>query len=212
MPVENFSAMTHPKETKELDPRVRRSRQMLHEALGSLLRTKPFEEISIQDIAEESSLNRATFYSHYPDKYTLLQCMIGSRFQELMAKRDVKLGSCQGALKALALATCDFLRETSGAMCSSKAQLDGSLQSAVIAVLQAILDEGLTHRSLNGTVSAKLLTSTLAWAIFGAANTWAQTPEKYSAEQMAELIDRLVSPVLHLAVAPNGDPQQQADA
>jgi AcrR family transcriptional regulator len=182
-----------------LDPRVRRSRQMLHEALASLLRRKNFEEISIQEIAEESTLNRATFYSHYPDKSTLLQCMIGSRFQELMAKRGVRLGDCQGALKALALATCDFLLEMPATMRRDEAQLEGSVQMAIIAVLQAILREGLRHRALNGTVPAELLTSTVAWAIFGAANTWAGAPEKDSAEHMAEVIDRLVSPVLQVA-------------
>ena len=183
-----------------LDPRVRRSRQMLHEALAALLRRKNFEEISIQEIAEESTLNRATFYSHYPDKNTLLQCMIGGRFQELMEKRGVRLGGCQGALKALALATCDFLVEMPATMRGGKAELEGNVQMAIIAVLQAILREGLRHRGLNGTVSAELLTSTVAWAIFGAANTWAQAAEKDSAEQMAEVIDRLVSPVLTVGV------------
>jgi hypothetical protein len=80
-----------------------------------------------------------------------------------------------------------------------EAQLEGSVQMAIIAVLQAILREGLRHRALNGTVPAELLTSTVAWAIFGAANTWAGAPEKDSAEHMAEVIDRLVSPVLQVA-------------
>jgi len=185
-----------------LDPRVRRSRQMLHEALASLLRKKDFEAISIQDIAEESTLNRATFYSHYPDKYMLLHCMIGNRFQELMAGRNVRLGSCAGALKPLVQGTCEFLLETPGLTRGGKAQVEGNLQNAIIAVLQAILREGLSHRALNGTVSAELLASTVAWAIFGAAHAWAQAPERCSAEHMAEVIDRLVSPILHLAVMP----------
>ncbi|MGB8324002.1 MAG: hypothetical protein WCE52_13670, partial [Candidatus Acidiferrum sp.] len=63
---------------------------------------------------------------------------------------------------------------------------------------------GLRHRALNGTVPGELLTSTVAWAIFGAANTWAQSAEKESAERMAEVIDRLVSPVLAMGVAEVG--------
>lgn len=205
MAIESFKVEQHADEN--LDPRVRRSRQMLHEAMASLLRKKSFEDISIQDIAEESTLNRATFYSHYPDKHTLLQCMIGGRFQELMARRDVKLGSCEGALKALALTTCDFLLETSRATCGGKAQLEGSVQAAIVAVLRAILNEGLAHRKLNGTVSAELVTSTVAWAIFGAANTWVQNPERCSAEHMSEAIDRLLSSILHSAVAPASNPR-----
>jgi|ERR1700738_199775 len=200
MPIEGFNPEHHACEA--LDPRVRRSRQMLHEAMASLLRKKSFEDISIQDVADESTLNRATFYSHYSDKYALLQCMVGSRFQELMARRGVKLGSCEGALKSLALATCDFLLETSRACCAGKAQLGGSVQTAVVSVLRAILNEGLAQRALNGTVSAEVVTSTVAWAIFGAANTWVQNPELCSAEQMSEVIDRLLSSILHSAVVP----------
>jgi AcrR family transcriptional regulator len=50
------------------DPRVLRSRQMLIKALLKLLARKDFEDISVQEIADEATLNRATFYLHYPDK------------------------------------------------------------------------------------------------------------------------------------------------
>jgi AcrR family transcriptional regulator len=35
--------------------------------------TKPFREITINDITQSASVNRATFYLHYEDKYALLQ-------------------------------------------------------------------------------------------------------------------------------------------
>jgi AcrR family transcriptional regulator len=41
---------------------------MLMDALAKLLDRKAFDEISIQEIADEATLNRATFYLHYPDK------------------------------------------------------------------------------------------------------------------------------------------------
>ncbi len=49
-----------------LDPRVRRTRHLLHQALGNLLETKEFEKISVQDIAEAATVNRATFYDLSP--------------------------------------------------------------------------------------------------------------------------------------------------
>ena len=58
------------------DPRVLRSRQMLMESLLRLLSHKEFDDISIQEIADEATLNRATFYLHYADKNALLQAMI----------------------------------------------------------------------------------------------------------------------------------------
>src|SRR5208337_1812010 len=56
-------------DTVGLDPRIRRTRQSLQDALEKLLSKKDFEEISVQDVAETATLNRATFYDHYPDKF-----------------------------------------------------------------------------------------------------------------------------------------------
>ena len=177
---------------------------MLHDALAALLREKEFEKISIQDIADLSTLNRATFYLHYPDKITLLQCMVASRFHDLMASRNVCLGSCTGALKALALGVCDFLLDMPAVRRGGKAQVEGSMQTAIVAVVQGIVLDGINHHhTLAESVSAELLASTVAWAIYGAANTWVQMPQRSSAEQMAEVIDRLVSPVLVSGTVPN---------
>ena len=67
------------------DPRIRRSRHMLVEALAKLLTQKSFDDISIQEIAAEATLNRATFYLHYADKNALLQAMTAERFGELIS-------------------------------------------------------------------------------------------------------------------------------
>jgi AcrR family transcriptional regulator len=60
------------KTQKRLDPRVVRTRQMLRDALVSLIEEKGFDAITIQDIADRAGLNRATFYLHYRDKQELL--------------------------------------------------------------------------------------------------------------------------------------------
>jgi len=54
------------------DPRVKRTRQLLQQALMDLLREKGFQAITVQDIAERATLNRATFYAHFTDKYDLI--------------------------------------------------------------------------------------------------------------------------------------------
>ena len=96
------------------DPRVLRSRQMLMEALLRLLTRKEFDDISIQEIADEATLNRATFYLHYPDKNALLQAMTATRFRDLIARRGLSFSNCDGALRAIALGVCDYLAESAG--------------------------------------------------------------------------------------------------
>src|SRR5580698_7668194 len=96
------------------DPRILRSRRMLMEALVKLLAHKEFDDISIQEIADEATLNRATFYLHYPDKNALLQAMTKARFNDLIARRGITFTDCNGALCAIALGVCDYLAETTG--------------------------------------------------------------------------------------------------
>jgi AcrR family transcriptional regulator len=52
---------------------------------------KEFEDISVQEIADEATLNRATFYLHYPDKNALLLAMTGVRFRDLIERRGIHL-------------------------------------------------------------------------------------------------------------------------
>ena len=78
-------ALQNPK--SESDPRVKRTRALLQESLCQLLRARSFEGISVNDIAESATVNRATFYSHYTDKYELLNAMTSTRFQALLDQR-----------------------------------------------------------------------------------------------------------------------------
>src|ERR1700732_5131630 len=95
--------------TETTDPRILRSRRMLGDALVRLLTQKEFDDISIQEIADEATLNRATFYLHYPDKKALLQAMTADRFSALIARRGLSFNNCDGALRAIALGVCDYL-------------------------------------------------------------------------------------------------------
>src|ERR1700682_4041494 len=100
--------------TETSDPRIVRSRRMLMEALVRLLIKKEFEDISVQEIADEATLNRATFYLHYADKNALLQAMTGARFRDLLQRRAITFTDCHGALRAIALGVCDYLAESTG--------------------------------------------------------------------------------------------------
>ncbi|QQZ08372.1 TetR/AcrR family transcriptional regulator [Heyndrickxia vini] len=60
------------KKFQKMDPRVVRTRQMLRDALVELIRERGYEKITVQDITRRATLNRATFYLHYRDKFDLL--------------------------------------------------------------------------------------------------------------------------------------------
>ena len=180
-------------ETGTTDPRILRSRRMLMDALVKLLITKEFKDISVQEIADEATLNRATFYLHYSDKNALLQAMTGVRFRELIGRRAITFTDCNGALRAIALGVCDYLAEST----SCPGQLARiPLEGSIIPVVEDMFKEGLAHHGLAPGADAALLATTAAWAVFGAARRWFQTPNRIPAEEMAATIETMVSPVL----------------
>jgi AcrR family transcriptional regulator len=54
------------------DRRIQRTRALLHEALGSLIREKPYDRISVTEILDRAKVSRSTFYIHFRDKDELL--------------------------------------------------------------------------------------------------------------------------------------------
>jgi AcrR family transcriptional regulator len=60
----------HRKHTK--DRRIQKTIGLLHDALGALIREKPYEEIVVQEILDRANVGRSTFYMHFRDKDELL--------------------------------------------------------------------------------------------------------------------------------------------
>lgn len=55
-------------------------------ALETLLRTKPFEKITVDQICAEALLHRSSFYRYFHDKYDLLEQLINNRLNQLIAE------------------------------------------------------------------------------------------------------------------------------
>src|SRR3954454_3807707 len=64
--------MTVQDDDARVDPRVLRTRRLLQDALLSLAREQSLDSISVADVADRATVNRSTFYQHYPDTDTLL--------------------------------------------------------------------------------------------------------------------------------------------
>src|SRR5271169_7073389 len=131
-------------EPMKLDPRIRRTRQMLFKAFQDLLTEKTFQLITVQDIAERSTLNRATFYDHFTDKFALLEAMIGERFKTLIEVRMAgSEGTCEASLRQLILAACDFLAEVASGCQKNQRQFEPFVESQVKTIIYEFLLEGI---------------------------------------------------------------------
>lgn len=69
------------------NPQFLRTDKAIKQALISLLRTKPFEKITVQDILDETPVTRSTFYKHYHDKYEIAEKMLEDFFDSQMTLR-----------------------------------------------------------------------------------------------------------------------------
>lgn len=181
---------------KALDPRVRRTRQMLRDAFVALLATKPFEDISIQDIAEQATVNRATFYAHYVDRTDLLEDILRHRFVALLEAREVRFdGTCPSALKVVILAVYDFLKETY-THCGTHSHCDPFIQTVVHSQVERVLFKGLEKGVFQTGRSPSLVAATLSWAIYGAATAALRTEHPPEPEAFVEEIFELVLPIM----------------
>lgn len=61
-----------------------KSKFALSNALLSLMREKPYEKISIQDIVRRAYVSRTTFYNHFSDKDAIIRCLLEDIFQPLL--------------------------------------------------------------------------------------------------------------------------------
>jgi AcrR family transcriptional regulator len=195
-----------PSPLESQDPRIRRTRQLLQQALADLLHTRDFDKLSVQEITDAAGLNRATFYAHYPDKFALLECMVASRFHALLDERGIIFdGTCTNALTGIVLGVCDFLAQTlsqlAGTPCAAANQMPPHMESAIIAVIRGMLLDGIrNHPPASPTppaASPELLASTASWAIYGAAKEWIRTPNRPPSEEIAATIQGLIAPILH---------------
>jgi AcrR family transcriptional regulator len=188
---------------KRLDPRVRRTRELLHGALRKLLDQKRFDDITVQDITEAATLNRATFYAHYPDKFALLGELIRVTFLRFLTHRNVHFdGTCSTAFHPIILALCDYLLEVQKLRSSDQLQFEPFVEATVIDQIRLMLLEGFRKHPKDRRIPPEMVAATASWAIYGAVKQWVDTPDRAPAEEFVSVANELVQPVMEAGSTP----------
>lgn len=184
-------------QVNDTDRRVKRTRKLLQDAFLALLAEKRFQSISVQDIAERADVNRATFYTHFLDKYALLDYVVGEWFRQALATR-VSAASpfTVSNLHALIVTVLEALAEFHGHCKPSARDLDQLIEARVQQELEAFLLDWLGRIKMAGTkppVSQETIATVLSWAIFGAGIAWSRQERTVNADEMAGEVLALLS-------------------
>ncbi|UKS27852.1 TetR/AcrR family transcriptional regulator [Paenibacillus sp. HWE-109] len=67
-----------------MDRRIKKNQEAIMNSFIGLMSEKDFRKITINEIAERADVNRGTIYSHYLDKYDLLDACIEFHLEQLI--------------------------------------------------------------------------------------------------------------------------------
>ncbi len=191
------------------DPRIARTNQLLAQSLRQLLGDQCFEDITIQDILDKSTINRATFYAHFQDKDALLHFILLNIFEEaLHEKLAPNAAAVPQNLDRLILAVCDFFGKVR--RCARLSTIEGNphVEAAIKPGVHKVIAGWLRGLTGQADFDTELAAAAATWTICGAAvrwNKWNRTATPVPAEEFLEKLRPLLRPSLDLILLPDGD-------
>lgn len=188
--------------TKKQDLRIRRTKKALNTSLLSLMGRQHFSEITIQDLADEAIINRATFYLHYYDKYDLLETCIQDNMNHIMLKHIEPIQHIRDGIlytNVFEKIITEILKsvETNESFFLIMFQSDCDKQmkdylvtlgnEKIVPQIEGIFKKGLSERYKD--ITLQLIVST----VLGIISWWLSSEEKEEPEEIAQLIVGVVT-------------------
>ncbi|MEW9698636.1 TetR/AcrR family transcriptional regulator [Paenibacillus sp. SI8] len=189
------------------DPRVLRTRQLIRVAFRDLLRRKGFDAITIKDIAQKATINRATFYAHFEDKYALLDEATEQAFHEMIPEqvanaREFTDEICDQLILLTHQYIVDFYRNCRMDSNSMATLVDEKIKKMLQQTIESIFLKGDTHHGADRH-HIKIMAAMTGSAIYGAAHFWLNVEEK---DRTVVLVDIVRPYVMNgLGLYRNGD-------
>lgn len=187
----------------QADRRVLRTRDLLEQALLSLIKEKSFDSITVQDIIDRANVGRATFYLHYDNKEDLLGSGFAGLEEELrerqrgMRQRGSKLDERLFAFSRDLLEHAHKHREVISAMVGKRG--GAAIQHVLRKLLADLMREevrALSAEKGSASVPADATVAFLANGLFGLLVWWLNGRMRLSVEEMNEIFRSLAIPAL----------------
>lgn len=179
------------------DPRVKRTRQLLLDAFLWLLSDRGFEDVTVQDIAGRATVNRATFYAHYKDKYDLAESLVRGHFQErLVGVIPSSTPVTAATLETLVVTVLEYIADRYG-HCKLDRQFSALLESTMHETLHTFIADWLGHdvpAAAKGREGADTAALVVSAALIRAGIRWSAAGRKPSAGELGSQLAAVLGP------------------
>ncbi len=178
-----------------LDRRIQRTRQLLRDALMSLILEVGYDSVRVQDITDRANLGRATFYLHYRDKEELLVKSLQAMCDDLAERAQNREKGTSISLIAFqhAAENRDLYQAILGA--NGASAVIRQMRDYVTKSGQSILP------GIRGTLPPEVATNFLGGALLGLISWWLEDMP-YSAKYMADAFHQMAVSALAGAAYP----------
>jgi AcrR family transcriptional regulator len=184
---------------QHVDPRVRRTRQLLEDAFRTLVRQKSLAGLSVQDITDHAMVNRATFYAHYTDKHDLASSVLRNDLRHTVLKcfNERPLLTSENMVE-IATAVFGFLEALYSACPETASELAGSvgntLQEELYDIIETWLSADNAYLRLFPNCSKATVATVISWSIYGGALRWSRSSPRAPAAQVCREIVSILLP------------------
>ena len=188
--------------SERADRRIQRTHLLLHEALGSLIREKPYDRISVTAILDRAKVSRSTFYIHFRDKDELLASSLRAL---LLGALAVDCGPTTDVAERLVAFSLPLLTHIQGHRRSAKASLGERGRAILHEHLRRVLSEWIaqtmradlqTRRSRGSPIVPELLARHIASTFVLILHWWMDDGVTRPPVEADKLFRALVMPVL----------------
>jgi len=167
------------------DPRILRTRKLIMDAFIKLSGKKEFKDITIKDITSEATVNRATFYYHFTDKYDLMEKVLREDLMLSVTNEIAKHDELNHeTIVSIFLSVTNFQKSLSMKCRRSFEAFKTTIEAIIMNELkdifyQLLLKQGSTVSDHSLRIAAVML----SWGIYGASIDWqdncTMAPEEY---------------------------------
>lgn len=192
---------------KKKDRRIERTRQLLLQALFSLIQDKGFDAVTVQDIIDRANVGRSTFYVHFVDKEDLLvQAMdpFSANLKERQRKALREVGASDQRAFAFShelFSHADGHRDVFRAVVGKQSALilQRHFQRMQVELVREEV-KAMAPANASNAVLLEAVVQSIASALFGLLAWWIDGKRRMTVDEVNDLFRRMALPAVKAAL------------